>query len=251
MDIDFKFYTSDAIMSDPDIETYKEQLIQQIKNCFNYDFSLEGITRMLESSEKILIVFDTASQKIIGYTSIIHEPVIVYDPTDTDQYEADPNFSKTYVLKKKFKNNINFFDFEGQEPDTVQKHPFAEHIVLFPTISSFCRDQDKKYKGLGTLMLDEIIKICKKDGYTKIYTVPESTKGLTDINKMDEYCGLGGHGYDNNEYYKSNMQLIKHYENIGFKILKNHHIVDICNRDTGDNYLDGDYIVLNVMYKNI
>ena len=64
-------------------------------------------------------------------------------------------------------------------------------------------------------------------------------------------CGIGNYGYANidNDYYRANMKLIKHYKKFGFCILKNHYVIDVCNMSNDKK--EGDYVVINVMERNI
>lgn len=222
---------------------YEEQLIEHMYTCFGYNFSSDGLYNMITRQTYILIVYDPKNnnEKIVGVVYIENEHIKYFDPKKQPNYQKDPTYVDTYILKNAYKNNLIFF-----ESDTD-----IQNKILFPTISGFCRTPGDKHKGLGTFMLNKIIKILKKKGFNKIYTVPESTHGLTDKNKHDSLCGIGKYGYGNidNDYYRANMKLIKHYKNVGFSILKNHYIIDVCNMST--NKKQGDYVVINIMERNI
>lgn len=221
----YKIFKVDDLLKNNEINQYVDQLIGLIKICAEFDLTHNMFIHFLNMHSMILIAFDDL--KIIGTLYVKNEEVIRLD----DHKSA---IIKPYVLQRSFTG--------------IRDHFMKNTHHLFPMICNFCRIPDNLYKGVGRSMLQKIIKRCKKDGYKKIYCVPESIIELTDKTRDDKTCGMNSdYDNENNLYYKSNIRLIRYYQKLGFNIYDNHYVVDFCS----DKTIDSDYISFHVLYMDI
>ncbi|AYV77392.1 MAG: hypothetical protein Dasosvirus1_27 [Dasosvirus sp.] len=214
MNFRFKFYKTDKFIAKNLIEKYSEQYAKLIKLCFNYDTDNGLLGRLIYRYDSVLFAYDAndKNKNLLGFVFVGYDDVVkVTDPIET------------YVLTK----------------NTVTEHVRSK---IFPVIGSFCRKKGDMYKGLGEKMLIKLIQIYRDKGEKYLYTIPESTVGLSEHNKTDNLCGIGAYGYNNreNDYYRNNQKLIEYYQSIGFKILNNTYYIDPCNVK--------DVVIYNIMY---
>jgi hypothetical protein len=200
----------DVPKQENEIKKYTNEIIDMIKECFNVSYSIDQLNFFFDMCKYAFFAFD--KDKIIGIAFILGE------------------WAKVFNSKKPTYAYVDKYSEEEKN---------AEHLHMYPTISTLCRKNDDKYKGTGTSILKYIFEYYKSKGVKDIYIIPGSIKEKGAMSDM--MCGLSEYkNTKENEspYYLANQRLIHYYESLGFKIIDGYYAEDVCNNEEGHMYLN-------------
>lgn len=140
----------------------------------------------------VFVAYD--NQKIIGCAFVCTEWDIVHNKTE--------NFIPTYshILVKNYLKNF-------------------DQMSLYPIISGLCRDQDEKYKGVGSMIIDSMCEYFENMHHDReyIYLVVGSGKHEITIDSSDK---------EKEEYVTMNHHLIDYYTKNKFEIMMDNYCIN-------------------------
>lgn len=213
------------------IATNKQKIIDMFISCFtpNKDYDVirnnnddvQFFEDILTYNAKHRFFFITVDDVVDDSSRNIAAMCIIRDSDDV--VESDIKI-KSYTV----------FDIVEKK----DKYTYIRDKKIGPVLEALCKNND--YAGVGALLLNNIHTYLKTIGKKKLYLVPESMRSKE---ARDGYL----HSNSNNcklldNYYASNMTLIKYYEKVGYSILKYVYYFDRCE----DNRTK--YLLYNVMY---
>lgn len=204
----YENYQLSIFDNDNDVDIFYMVHFKEIKNIFNKCFPCFLSKNFFGSYSKFIrYYFLLSNDKVIAFAKVDYTRKYVYSDKSLD----------TYTLVDKNLENYKF---------------------IYPSLESLCRDNDNKYKGIGSYLLKKISEDVGKS-YNYLILVPESLK-FKDISSQIN-CGII-EGYKN-----SQTELIKYYKKNGFKILDGYYDLDKCIDE--NNKIK--YLYLNVMGKKL
>jgi len=222
----YKFYDVKKFVKSKEYRENKLQIIQLFNKCFNRNLTFGTIDGMMDYFGKMIICYD--NNKIVGlcFTQIKDRNTYLYK---NEEKEMKPYVRKSYH-------------------STLISSKNVESVLLDPFVSGICRNQESRYRGLGEKMLNKFIEYLKlKYDCSRIYIGVNSDREA-DVRRGYDVYNLCNYGYEwqDTPFYRSNVKLLKYYENIGFKILENYYYIEKCCDPASNNYF-----AANVMYKDI
>lgn len=191
-----------------------EQLVYLMENCFpcncdNVDIYRDRLLNIIKTFIDRQWYFVLSDDEIVGFCFLSSEQV--------------------------FQINNKMPTYTPMELQIIKKLKLSERnlYTIDPVIYSLCKN--KKFKNFGEFLFDNLFKHLQ---YDIIYLIPESVtfKRQMSDNSNCQYINL-------DKYQQSNTKLIEYYKSMGFQIMDNLYVIDVCEKDQ--------VTLLNVLYKKL
>ena len=234
--MDYKFMSITELDKKSEyVKLNQDKIIQLLNTCFDVQYKEYPDLEFIIESDFFVC---TQDNNLIGLSLC---------KIDNGVYKLKSKHIKTY-------DSFKYLYTQGtyvKDTETKKDIKFIK-TSLGPCVGSICKDMN--YKNVGVFLLSGIEKYYKQQGYTKLYTVPESNKFK---NKL-----LEAHwSFDNEEksekdlksilgkYLETQNKLIEYYTQNGYVVENMHYEAEIMPRGPGQT--NSFVTFYNVMVKKL
>lgn len=236
--VDYKF---EVITDNESVEKYieydKDRIFDLLRVCFDIDDTKKHIVNDLK--DNIIFLCKTVNDnKLVGIAT-----VVMYDHYVRTKEKIKTYNPLIYTSRKKFDDEGKLEIYKEDSQNAKIEYDFS---TLYPCIYSLCKD--KSYKAVGKFLLDNICNYYKKDEWTKVYLVPESSRHrnqMLNTKIVDEQFNKFLDKYNDDQKI-----LIKYYQENNFVVSNEYYSMEKIKLN--EKEFDGDHIIFyHIMVRNL